>query len=110
MHQIDWYGNDGRFNPAPGTRVTVKCGVCGVQMNVRRNVLGPTSSTEAMAGKSHRHDRFTCPYLDENWHKEIYRLKTDVYFAEIYVIDNRDKIKKAAEEEIIKLLEANAVR
>ena len=110
MHQIDWYGNDGRANYEPGIVKTVDCGVCNIQINVERNILGPTSFAEAMAGRSRRYDRFTCIHVKENWHKRIYRLKIDVYLAEIDGEDNRNEIKKAAEEEIIKLLEVNAVR
>lgn len=81
MHQIDWYGNDGRVNYEPGIVKRVDCGVCNIQMNVERNVLGATSSVEAMAGKKHRHDRFTCPYVEEDWHKRIYHLKMDVIYG-----------------------------
>ena len=109
MRQINWYGNDGRCNPVPGTVETAECGVCGAQMNIRRNVLGPTSSVEAMAGRKHRHDSFVCPRIEEDWHKRIYRLKIDVYFSEINNAVNKDETKKAAETEIVELLEAQAV-
>lgn len=110
MHQIDWYGNDGRRNPNPGTIETAECGVCGAQMNVKRDVLGPTGLAEAMRGEKHKHDSFVCPRIEEDWHKQIYRLKMEVYRAEIDDKHNKNKFKKAAEEKIIKLLEANAVR
>ena len=106
---IDWHGNVGRCCPAPGTVEMAKCGICGIEMNVERNVLGPTSWAESMAGRKHRHDSFRCPNLGKDWHRRIYRLKTDVYLEEI---DSNDSIgyeqkKKVAEKEILKLLETN---
>ena len=79
MRKINWYGNNGHCFPAPGTVKAAECGVCGTEMNVRRNVLGPTSSAEAMAGRKHRHDSFACPHVAEDWHKRIDQLKFDFY-------------------------------
>ena len=109
---IDWHGNNGRCFPAPGTVKTAKCGVCGRQMNIERNVLGATSWAESMGGGKHLHDRFTCPHITQNWHKRIYRLKMDVYQEEINDNDpiGLEKMRQVAEKEIIELLEANAVR
>lgn len=110
MRQINWYGNDGRCNPTPGTIENAECGVCGARMNVERNVLGTTGFAEAVFGRKHRYDRFTCPRREENWHKRIYHLKMDVYVAEINGAINYEEKKKSAGKEIIKLLKANAVR
>jgi len=110
--KIDWLCNDGRSNPAPGTVKIAKCGVCGKQMNVKRNVLGATSWVESVGHGKHRHDRFTCPNINEDWHKRIYRLKTDVYQEEINNCDpiGLEKMRQAAEKEILELLEVHAVR
>ena len=110
--KIDWHGNGGRCYPAPGTVKTVECGVCGTQMKVKRNVLSATSWVESMWHGKHRHDRFTCPHIIQNWHKRIYRLKTDVYLEEINGRDpiGLDKMRQVAEEEIMELFETNAVR
>lgn len=109
MVEIDWRGNPGYCFPKPGKTETAKCGVCGIDMSVKRNVLGPTSMAESMGHGKHRHDSFRCSNLDKDWHKRIHRLKTDVYLEEI---DRDDPIgyeqkKKAAEKEIFKLLRAN---
>ncbi|MEK7076174.1 MAG: hypothetical protein AAB941_00720 [Patescibacteria group bacterium] len=110
--KIDWHGNGGHCYPAPGTVKTVKCGVCGTQMKVKRNVLGCTSWAESMGGGKHLHDRFKCPNLNEDWHKRIYRLKMDVYREEMDDCDpiGLKKMRQVAEKEIIELLEAHAVR
>lgn len=111
-HKIDWHGNDGRCNPAPGTAKTAKCGVCGRQMNVKRNVLGATSWAESMGQGKHLYDSFTCPDLNKNWHKRISRLKMDVYQEEINHCDpiGLEKVRQVAKEEILKLLKTHAVR
>ena len=112
--EINWYGNDGSCNPLPGVMATATCGVCGSPMNITRNILGPTGLAEAMSGNRHLHDRFTCPKKTENWHKEIYRLKVEVYHAEI---DATAKFKKVdleglrnkAGKKILVILEANGI-
>jgi hypothetical protein len=53
----------------------MNCGVCGRQMEVERNVLGFTSSIEAMAGHRRLHDHFRCPDVDAGWHERVRRLK-----------------------------------
>lgn len=108
--KINWYGNNGRCYPAPGTVKTAKCGVCDMQMKVKRNVLGPTSWIESMGHGKHLHDYFVCPNVNKDWHKRIYDLKVDVYLAETDNASNKSEIKKIAEKEITKLLETNAVR
>src|SRR5258708_3564330 len=101
---IDWYGNDGRCTPAPEALETADCGICGSQMNVRRNVLGATSSIEAMSHKKHLHDSFECPRVRENWHEQIVSLKYEANETA------SSSIKKILEEEIKGILRANAVR
>lgn len=102
--EIDWYGNIGRAYPLPGTVEFLVCGVCGRQMNVKRNVDGPTSYVESLSGRKHKHDAFVCPCAKEKWHQKIYRLKMKVYIAEIDKKPDAIKIKKDAEKEIIKIL------
>ena len=103
-HKIDWYGNQGRCGPEPGTVKTAKCGVCGKQMKVERNVLGATSWAESMAGRKHLYDSFRCPNIDKGWHERIVNLKVEALKTE------SDRIKKILEGEVIELLEANAGR
>lgn len=110
MAKIDWHGNDGRSNPDPGTVAAVECGVCGENMEVKRDVFGPTSYAEAASGGGHRHDSFTCPNLRENWHKRVCQLKADVYFAEINQAPDFEEKKKTAEKEIARILETRAAR
>lgn len=102
--KINWQGNDGCCNSAPGTVKTAKCGICGSQMNVKRNVLDATSSIEKMCHSKHRHDSFTCPNINKSWHEKIVNLKYEAYDTA------SNKIKKILEKEMAELLEANAVR
>jgi hypothetical protein len=56
------------FSPSPGTVDKMFCKVCEAEMNVQRNVNGPTSSMEAMGQRKHLHDSFTCGHAEEDWH------------------------------------------
>jgi predicted RNA-binding Zn-ribbon protein involved in translation (DUF1610 family) len=60
--------------PSPGEFKSMKCDTCGEEMTVERNVVGATGFAEAMAKKSHKHDRFTCPNAGEMWHNQIIHL------------------------------------
>lgn len=51
------------------------CRVCGQQMDVTRNVHGPTSSIGAMFGSKRLHDQFACPNVGEKWHTQVYNLR-----------------------------------
>lgn len=107
--KIDWRANIGYCFPAPGTVDKVKCGICGEQMDVKRNVLGATSFAESLAGSKHRHDRYTCPHIYEAWHKRIEELRIDVTDAEARNASDVNKIKRNAEKEILKILKACGV-
>lgn len=66
------------FTPNAGkVEGLVNCGVCGQRMDVKINVVGPTSMVESMAGSKHRHDRFTCPDRDEKWHMQVVALRRE---------------------------------
>ncbi len=63
--------------PEPGVFREKSCSVCGSVMGVCRNVLGPTSFAEAMAGTGRRHDRFECPHRTESWHTQAAALEAE---------------------------------
>jgi len=105
--EIDWHGNDGRSFPRPGELQTVKCGICGAQMEVKRNVLGPTGLVESLSRKKHWHDSFICLNIEKWWHKIIHQLKVAVYVAEINQDADFEKIKKAAKEQILEILNSH---
>ena len=70
----DWPSNDGISTPDPGVITSLKCGICGDEMNVKRSVLGPTSWAGAMGGSNRLHDLFFCLNRDQDWHKKICEL------------------------------------
>ena len=57
--------------PDPGEYDKIPCGICGTDMNVSRNVNGATSFAEALSKRSHLHDSFKCPHIDEDWHRQV---------------------------------------
>jgi hypothetical protein len=71
------------FSPEAGTVDKMYCRVCGEEMDVQRNVMGPTGFAEAMSvahgmSKGHLHDSFHCKYAQENWHSQARVLKQKI--------------------------------
>lgn len=58
----------------PGEVASLECGVCQSAMEVRRNVLGPRTVTEAMSKCKVLHDAFFCPYRAAAWHLQAAKL------------------------------------
>lgn len=104
MKEINWYGNDGRTYPDPGTVDRMECGVCDTSMDVERNVFRATTFAEHMGHARHLHDCFTCPNRKADWHQQIFALKMDVYAAEIQNALDYEERKQFAEKEILELL------
>jgi len=63
------------FSPEPGAIDKMYCRVCNSEMEVERNVNGPTGSIEAMSGGKHLHDSFFCKHTKESWHCQVRVLK-----------------------------------
>lgn len=86
------------FTAKPGEIKIQECGVCGERCDVLRNNNGPTSWSEAMAKKSHRHDEFRCPYTEYPEHKQALQLiklidnTPSKTLAEIYRKDLEDAL------------------
>ena len=66
---VDQLRGDRAF-PNPGKFKVLKCGVCGTNMDVQRDVYGPTSFGAAMGKTGRDHDAFHCPYSDDDWHQQ----------------------------------------
>ena len=62
-------------SPAPGTVEKMQCPTCGDEMDVTRNVMGPTGFAEAVGRGGHLHDRFVCSHAGEVWHTQVIKLK-----------------------------------
>jgi len=76
-------------------------------MEVGRNMLGDTSSVEAMGCGKRWYDSFFCHHSEENRHRKISRLKRDIYLAELEK-DPFYKKKKTAKRKILNLLANHA--
>jgi hypothetical protein len=62
---------------APGEVLLQRCPTCGDEMEVTRDVVGPTSWGEAMARGKHRHDKFVCPHASTRWHQRAMQLRVE---------------------------------
>lgn len=58
------------FTPDPGICSGMRCRVCSENMEVQRNVKGPTSSAAVMAKLDSVHDHFFCKHAAEAWHAQ----------------------------------------
>ncbi len=84
------------FSPDPGEYEKMFCRVCNTEMNVKRNVMGPTGWAEAMSvhagsSKGHLHDCFSCPNAGKKWHNQARILK--------------DRIQREASQSIAEILQ-----
>ena len=104
MYKFKWQGNDGRCYPNPGEVEQVECGICGTQMNVERNINGPTCFAEAIGRMGHLHDCFTCPRLAEKWHRKIIYLKMEA-IANSMRMEGEEEVVEELEKKVKKILE-----
>lgn len=61
--------------PEPGKVERSYCNACDEEMDVERNVECATGMAEAMAGRKHLCDRFTCPNAGQDWHNQLIALR-----------------------------------
>jgi hypothetical protein len=59
----------------PGEHESMTCPVCNQEMEVKRNVNGPTSWAGAIMRTEHLHDTFTCKSAGKKWHKQVRHLR-----------------------------------
>ncbi len=112
MSKVNWHGISEHYFPDPGKVKEAHCGICGSEMKVSRNVLGPTCFAMAMSGHKRRHDHFYCPNIEKSWHRRIRELKWAVHRKELErgpksVLKN---YKHAAKKEILGLLKKHKAR
>jgi hypothetical protein len=70
--------NYGHLTPDPGVLDRAFCGLCGTEMRVRRNVLGPRGFLAAISRHHTLHDVFICLHYEEAWHKHILDLRLEL--------------------------------
>ena len=74
----------------PGKHKSMTCPVCNEEMEVKRDVKGPTSWAGAVMKTEHVHDAFTCKHAGKKWHKQVRKLREAILatpsakLAEIY--------------------------
>jgi hypothetical protein len=82
-------GYDVVFSEPGSENGPVYCSTCATEMDCQRNVLGTTSWGEAMAGRKHKFDQYTCPNAGTDWHNQVIGLLKEIaktpsqYLAEI---------------------------
>lgn len=80
-HRHPYLNGWDHYHTDPGKLERAECRVCGAEMTVTRNVDGPTSMAESMAGRSHLHDSFACPNVQEDWHAQARSLKEQAHWS-----------------------------
>jgi hypothetical protein len=85
--------------PDPNTINEAKCGNCGAIMLVERGLNGPTSFAMAMAKMNRQYDHFYCPYINQSWHKQLLKLRSD------HQTTPSPSIKKILEQDIKMILQ-----
>ena len=62
------------FYELPATVTKRTCQVCGIECEVERNQVGPTSWSGAVGKAETPHDYFYCPYSGQDWHNQALAL------------------------------------
>lgn len=63
------------FNTPVGQRQSMTCRVCEQTMQVGRNINGPRTSIESLAGQKFPHDEFRCADSGQTWHQQALALR-----------------------------------
>jgi hypothetical protein len=87
------------FFTDPDSVDEMKCRVCGTFCDVKRGENGSTGWAQAMANGKTLHDYFYCPYKEEKWHEQAFRLVQDI--EKCY----SPSLKKIMEEDLKKMIE-----
>lgn len=73
-----YYRGLSSFIRDPGECEEMFCGVCKTKMDVKRNLVGPTSYISKMCGSKHPHDCFLCPLVEEPWHEYVQKVILEI--------------------------------
>lgn len=97
--------NTGRYTPDSGECEEATCDICQTKMDVERNQVGARTFAGAMGGHKEVYDRFLCPNIEADWHKQIVALRkfiddipsqslSDIIEEEIKSILKKKKVTK----------------
>ena len=62
----------------PDVREEMYCRVCGSKCDSSKGVEGHVSMATSMAGIKVKHDQFTCPHYEVEWHYKAYKLLKEI--------------------------------
>lgn len=91
------------YTPDPGTvEGPVQCGVCGTEMEVKRDCYGPRGFAMAMSGSKSGYDSFQCPLQKEDWHRQVVKILETAHETPSSVLENmlRQEVKEILESRI----------
>jgi len=89
------------FHVKPDKKEEMYCRVCGAKCEVSRGVEGAVSMVTSMAGIKVKHDRFSCPNYDKDWHYKAYKLVEELEETQ------SKRISELIKQDLDELLEEN---
>jgi len=68
----------GLFVTEPNAYKSLECNICGTECLVERNLPAKSGFIAAMGRMDKPRDEFSCPNLDEEWHKQAVNLVLEI--------------------------------
>ena len=85
----------------PDVKEEMNCKVCGSKCEASKGIEGHVSIATSMEGIKVKHDQFTCPHYDEEWHYEADKLLKELKETE------SKKVSELVRQDLDELLEEN---
>lgn len=89
------------FHVKPDKKEEMHCRVCSDKCEVSRGVEGVVSIATSMAGIKVKHDKFSCPNHDKDWHYKAYKLIEEIEET------HSKKLKELIRKDLNKILREN---